>query len=139
MVLGVVSFSLLFGVVYAGMGWMKKRGLSGRGHQIAGMIAAYFISCFMLGFLTLGILKASDRGMFISDEKETYEYGGRIWEVSQDELPLKLEDLTGESYEEYTRENVKRNPCFSGRRAFPRGTAWMRKISGNCRNWSIVW
>lgn len=108
MVLGVVSFSLLFGVVYAGMGWMKKRGLSGRGHQIAGMIAAYFISCFMLGFLTLGILKASDRGMFISDEKETYEYGGRIWEVSQDELPLKLEDLTGESYEEYTRENDKK-------------------------------
>lgn len=62
----------------------------------------------MLGFLTLGILKASDRGMFISDEKETYEYGGRIWEVSQDELPLKLEDLTGESYEEYTRENDKK-------------------------------
>lgn len=52
-VLGVACFSLLFGVVYAGMGWMKKRGLSGRGHQIAGMIAAYFISCFMLGFLTL--------------------------------------------------------------------------------------
>lgn len=26
MVLGVVSFSLLFGVVYAGMGWMKKKG-----------------------------------------------------------------------------------------------------------------
>ena len=96
-VLGVACFSLLFGIVYAGMGWMKKRGLSGRGHQIAGMIAAYFISCFMLGFLTLGILKASDRGMFISDEKETYEYGGRTWEVSQDELPLKLEDLTGES------------------------------------------
>ena len=107
-VLGVVSFSLLFGIVYAGMGWMKKRGLSGKGHMIAGMIAAYFISCFLLGFLTLGILKASDRGMFISDEKETYEYGGRIWEVSQDELPLKLEDLTGESYEEYTRENDKK-------------------------------
>lgn len=107
-VLGVACFSLLFGIVYAGMGWMKKRGLSGRGHQIAGMIAAYFISCFMLGFLTLGILKASDRGMFISDEKETYEYGGRTWEVSQDELPLKLEDLTGESYEEYTRENDKK-------------------------------
>ena len=62
----------------------------------------------MLGFLTLGILKASDRGMFISDEKETYEYGGRTWEVSQDELPLKLEDLTGESYEEYIRENDKK-------------------------------
>lgn len=91
-----------------GNGMDEKRGLSGRGHQIAGMIAAYFISCFMLGFLTLGILKASDRGMFISDEKETYEYGGRIWEVSQDELPLKLEDLTGESYEEYTRENDKK-------------------------------
>lgn len=104
-VLGIICFCFLFGIVYTGIGWLKKRGLSGRGHLIAGMIAAYFISCFMLGFLTLGILKASDRGMFISDKKETYEYGGRIWEVSQDELPLKLEDLTGEIYEKYTREN----------------------------------
>ena len=49
-VLGVVPFSLLFGIVYAGMGWMKKRGLSGKGHMIAGMIAAYFISCFCWDF-----------------------------------------------------------------------------------------
>ena len=116
----------------------KKGAMSGRGHQIAGMIAAYFISCFMLGFLTLGILKASDRGMFISDEKETYEYGGRTWEVSQDELPLKLEDLTGRAMRNISEKMIKRNPCFSGRRAFPRGPAWMQKISGNCRNWSIA-
>ena len=63
-VLGVACFSLLFGIVYAGIGY-EKNGPVGRGHQIAEMIAAYFISCFMLGFLTLGILKASDKGMFI--------------------------------------------------------------------------
>ena len=62
----------LFGIVYAGM--MMKKGAHCERHQIAGMIAAYFISCFMLGFLTWN-LKASDRGMFISDEKKPMSMG----------------------------------------------------------------
>ena len=98
-VLGVACFSLLFGIVYAGMGWMKKGPVRERTSDRRND-RRIFISCFMLGFLTLGILKASDRGMFISDERKPMSMGEESGEVSQDELPLKLEDLTGESYEE---------------------------------------
>ena len=66
----------------------------------------------MLGFITVGILKASEKGVFISEKEETYEYGGRTWVVFEDELPLSLEDLTGEAYESYTRENKKEESPF---------------------------
>lgn len=96
----------------------------------------YFV--FYAGISYPGILKASDRGMFISDEKETYEYGGRIWEVSQDELPLKLEDLTGESYEEYTRENDKKESLLLRQESISQRPRLDAENSGNCRNWSIA-
>ena len=59
-------------------------------------------------FLRSDVLSLTGPFFHPSHSRIHYEYGGRIWEVSQDELPLKLEDLTGESYEEYTRENDKK-------------------------------
>ena len=43
---------------------------------------------------TTGILYASSHGAFAESEEETYEYQGNTFVVAQDEIPLKLEDLT---------------------------------------------
>lgn len=70
-------FSLLFGIVYAGMGWMKK-GPVRRGHRIAGMIAAYL--CLMgtcWDFLPWEFLKASDGACLFQMKKKPMSSQGR--------------------------------------------------------------
>lgn len=75
-------------------------------------MGGFALSFLMLGFITVGIWKASEKGVFISEKEETYEYGGRTSVVFEDELPLSLEDLTAEEYGSYTRENKKEESPF---------------------------
>lgn len=103
---------LVYGMVYKGQEWMRKRKIPSKTSRRIGAVGGFALSFLMLGFITVGILKASEKGVFISEKEETYEYGGRTWVVFEDELPLSLEDLTGEAYESYTRENKKEESPF---------------------------
>lgn len=103
---------LVFVMVYKWQEWMEKRKIPSRTGRTIGAVGGFVLSVLMLGLITAGILKASEKGVFISEKEETYEYGGRVWAVFEDELPLSLEDLTGEEYESYTRENKKEESPF---------------------------
>lgn len=91
---------------------MRKRKIPSKTGRTIGAVGGFALSFLMLGFITVGIWKASEKGVFISEKEETYEYGGRTWVVFEDELPLSLEDLTAEEYVSYTRENKKEESPF---------------------------
>ena len=103
---------LVYGMVYKGQEWLRKRKIPSKTGRTIGAVGGFVLSFLMLGFIIVGILMASEKGVFISEKEETYEYGGRTWVVFEDELPLSLEDLTGEEYESYTRENKKEESPF---------------------------
>lgn len=72
-----------------------KRRKASRGVNRTVTILASFLAVFACtGLCTSGILYASRHGAFAESEEETYEYQGNIFVAAQDEIPLKLEDLT---------------------------------------------
>ena len=62
-------------------------------------------------------------GFFAEDSDETYEYGGMTWVIHNDELPLTIEDLTGEEPEGYIKEQRGEESLLVGEfdlRQYPR-------------------
>lgn len=68
-----------------------------------------FATSFVLAFMFLGILgfatfRAVSGGLFSEKGEGSYEYNGIVWEISNDELPLSVEDLRSIDPAAYTKE-----------------------------------
>ena len=83
---------------------LKKRKVSRGVNRTITLLVDFVLAFAMMGLITFGTLKLANMGFFADDTEDTYEHGGMTWVVHNDELPLTIEDLTGESYEGYIKE-----------------------------------
>ncbi len=83
---------------------LKKRKVSRGVNRTITLLVDFVLAFAMMGLITFGTLKLANTGFFAEDTEDTYEHGGMTWIVYNDELPLTVEDLTGESYEGYIKE-----------------------------------
>lgn len=84
---------------------LKRERVSARVNRTVTMTACIVLSFVMMGGMTAFVVHAASRGWFNREPAETYEYNGTVFSVRKDELPLTVEDLTGEKYESCTREH----------------------------------
>ena len=105
--------SLIFVLVRGIMRFLKRRKVSAKANISITMIVSMVLAFALVGPLTLALIGATERG-WISDDNAagTYEHDGRVWEYYEDELPLTVEDLTGEQYEGYSRQLATENTMF---------------------------
>lgn len=97
--------------------FLKRRKASRAVNRTFTMLTSIIISFTMLGLITFLLLRVSYGTVFAGKDKEVYEYNGRTWTVSQDELPLAVEDLTDVDYKEYSKEIRSDESTFLLRRS----------------------
>jgi len=83
---------------------LKKRKVSRGVNRTITLLVDFVLAFVMMGLITFGALKLSNMGFFAEATEDTYEHVGMTWVIHNDELPLTIEDLTGEDYEGYIKE-----------------------------------
>lgn len=103
MVFGILYMTALLVSVNMIMRDLKRKKVSARINFSVTMAAGLVMSIALVGVLTFVIFRSSELGLFTGRSAAgTYEHGGRVWEYYEDELPLTIEDLTGEEYAGYS-------------------------------------
>lgn len=85
--------------------YLKKKKVSARANAVLTTGASVLLSFLLLGGMVWGILQAEEHGL-LAGKQETYQHHGRTYTVYNDDLPLTLEDLTGDAYAGYTRRKT---------------------------------
>lgn len=120
-------YSVIIFVLQAMIRHMKRVGVSRQGN-----IAVTLIFCFVAGFaLNCAIGYAADRGWFDKEDQteESVLYEGYAWELSQDYMPLRVEDLLETDYEYYDYNSSRDSTLLlsvtkgAQRRGVPDGTS----------------
>lgn len=125
LVFGILYMSALLVIVNTIMRYLKRRKVSAKVNFSVTMAISMIMSIALIGILTFAIIRSSDLGLFTDRSAAgTYEHDGRVWEYYEDELPLTVEDLTGEQYVGYsyqlttdktlfvTKTECRQNPRF---------------------------
>lgn len=68
------------------------------------MLTSFVLAFAMVGAITFGTLKLSQKGFFADKSEKTYDHNGTTWVIHQDELPLTVEDLMEVDYDGYIKE-----------------------------------
>ena len=95
---------LLILAVNATKNALKKRKASRGVNRTITILVDFILAFALMGLITFGTLKLSSLGFFADEAEGTYEHGGMTWVIHNDELPLTIEDLTGEENDGYTKE-----------------------------------
>lgn len=94
-ILSIINMSVLFALVNLVKYVLKRKRVSTAVNRAVTLAASFVLSFALMGsliFCTFAMLRNEDS---VSAE-ETYEHNGRTWEVYHDNLPLTIEDMTGE-------------------------------------------
>lgn len=84
---------------------LLKRKKASKGINLAVTLSAGFlVAVVILGLLNYVVLTADFRGFFAGRNEKTYEHNGMTWVISQDELPLVVEDLVDMDYDGYIKK-----------------------------------
>ncbi len=95
--IGIVAFFSIVMVLVITVGvlgiskWMKKKKVSARVNGFVTFASAVILALAFTGILIWGVISNIDT--FRKEPAETYEYKGHTFEVYDDELPLRIEDL----------------------------------------------
>ena len=103
LVFGILYMTALLVIVRTIMRYLKRRKVSAKINFSVTMVVSIAMSMAFVGVLTFAIIKTTEQGLFTDrNAAGTYEHDGRVWEYYDDELPLTIEDLTGEQYDGYS-------------------------------------
>ncbi len=112
-VFGVLYMTALIVIVRTIMRYLKRRKVSAKINFTVTMLVSIAMSVALVGVLTFAIIKSTEQGFFTdSNAAGTYEHDGMVWEYYDDELPLTIEDLTGEQYESYSYHRTEDKTIF---------------------------
>lgn len=80
---------------------LKRKGVSAKVNRTVTLVSSFLISFAAMIFLGYGAFKLTDAG-WLRDTPPTdsYEIYGMTWQIYSDPLPLTVEDLTGQVYED---------------------------------------
>ncbi len=102
-VLSAVLIALMASAVWGFSNLLKKLKVSANANRIATIITIIVLSFGVTGFLLITVLnRAMDAGWFDKEAAYTYEYKGMKWDVYDDELPLRIEDMIETDYDGYS-------------------------------------
>ncbi|MBR2028002.1 MAG: DUF2812 domain-containing protein [Oscillospiraceae bacterium] len=97
-VVGIMSMA-----VWAFSNLLKKFKVSATANKIATGITIIVMAFGVTGVLLFTVInKAMDAGWFDREVAYTYEYKGMEWKVYDDEIPLRIEDMTETDYDGYS-------------------------------------
>lgn len=96
---------LIFVIVRSVMRFLKQRRVSAKINISITMVVSLVLSFALMVPLTSALIGATERGWITdSNAAGTYSHEGRVWEYYEDELPLTVEELTGEQEAGYSRQ-----------------------------------
>ncbi len=109
-----ILYMLVLMLLVNGIKQLLKRKKAPRGVNRNVTLAACFLLSFaMMGAVTFGILRASQKGLF-EENAGTFVYEGHTFSVYLDELPLTVEDLLAVNFDGYIREKTSNESLLLG-------------------------
>ena len=114
---------MLIFLVNATKNHLKRKKVSRGVNRTITLFVDVVLAFALMGIITFSTIKLSSMGFFAENSDETYEYGGMTWVIHNDELPLTIEDLTGEEPEGYIKEQRGEESLLLGEfdlRQYPR-------------------
>lgn len=84
--------------------FLKRKKASRGVNRTLTMLTSFVLAFAMVGAITFGTLKLSQKGFFADKSEKTYDHNGTTWVIHQDELPLTVEDLMEVDYDGYIKE-----------------------------------
>lgn len=99
-----LGMGLLLFLSHAIKNLLKRMKVSTNVNRIVTLVSIFGMSFALVGGITFGMLAGMQKGWFAGD-RDTYRYRGSVFPIYRDELPLTVEDLTGQDYGDvYIRE-----------------------------------
>lgn len=99
-ILAIVYMFLLLVLVNLLKYFLKKKQVSKNINRTITFAACFILSFAMIFLLAFLVIRMDRAGWFDEKASETYEHRGSTFQRYNDELPLVIEDLTGEEYPE---------------------------------------
>lgn len=110
---GIMYMTALLVIVRTIMRYLKHRKVSAKINFSVTMVVGIAMSIALVSVLTFAIIKSTEQGLFTDrNAVGTYVHNGRVWEYYADELPLTIEDLTGEQYDGYSYHRMEDKTVF---------------------------
>ncbi len=99
-----IYMPLLF-LTVRGTNALLKRAKASRGvNRTLTWLVSFAMAFGFVGAVVFTGIKMNEQGMFIPKQVETYTHNGMTWALSDDNIPLTVEDLTDVTFDGYVKE-----------------------------------
>lgn len=97
----LMTIAVLF-IAIGGSSLMKRLNVSAAANRLITMIVTLILTVGICGIIIFAVIERMDTDQDLTQPAETYEFNGWSYNIYHDEIPLRIEDLSGTEYDGYS-------------------------------------